>query len=663
MGRQEQLFRIAHAVTDDDAVSVKYTEYLEMLFDAVDPKRVSGDFLNAIAADDYSTAVLLLAAYYRGKPDIKIPSISSLGTYNVETADLTARGIMKVVNVEWSFPDGEVDFLFDPTEIKGPRNNEWVWQFNRNSYWVNMARTYTATADEKYAVAFQKQLLKWIAQTYIPENWNSRGSTWRTIECGLRLSNYWSVAFDAFKKSNSVHDVTLLLMVASMYHQSKHLISHPTKGNWLMMEMNGVFTFSVIFNEMIYAESNRRLAAEYLLKALKQQTLPDGMHNELTPDYQRVVFDCACNFYEIAVNYGFESDISGQFVELMRKTVDTAIMLSTPAFTQPRTNETSTTKTTLFTGRAEKLLGKRPEYSFVNTKRLEGNPPMCETASVFLEYAGFAVMRSDWGPDAAYICFDVGPLGMAHIHQDKLNINLYKGGEELIYDDGGGEYEISPARVYSKSGYSHNILLVDGIAQRREVPLQSDEPIDADWITNSEFDYASAVYDETYGEEFSRPAVWKREIRFCKPDFFCVADTISSSDGKAHDYEILFHLDTTKVNLLSDFQNGVISDYGRKYDVAIIPLDDDSADVELKTVSAVTEPQFQGWFNGRNDTRLHEAITVSREVKNAKNYRFVTILFPITSNGELPVIKKEDNNVTVFFNCKEHTIDLDKLNK
>ena len=95
---------------------------------------------------------------------------------------------------------------------------------------------------------------------------------------------------------------------------------------------------------------------------------------------------------------------------------------------------------------AAEMFGNLPEYAFVNTKRAEGAPPAGETASAFLPYAGFAVMRSDWSADAAYLCFDVGPLGMGHMHQDKLNIILFKGDEELLYDDGGGQYEISPAR-------------------------------------------------------------------------------------------------------------------------------------------------------------------------------------------------------------------------
>ena len=183
-------------------------------------------------------------------------------------------------------------------------------------------------------------------------------------------------------------------------------------------------------------------------------------------------------------------------------------------------------------------------------------------------------------------------------------------------------------------------------------------------MTNDSFDYAQATYDDTFGAEQSSPASHKREVRFCKPDFFAVTDTLTSLDGKEHAYEVLFHLDTTKVKALDGYKNGVISDFGRKYDIAIIPLDCECAEPILKTVSAVTEPQMQGWYNGRNEAYLHEAITVSREVKGVKNYKFTTLLFPLEKGQELPKVEKNaDGKVSITVSGANYTLDLNELNK
>ena len=68
---------------------------------------------------------------------------------------------------------------------------------------------------------------------------------------------------------------------------------------------------------------------------------------------------------------------------------------------------------------------------------------------------------------------------------------------------------------------------------RRE-PLETTEAIDAGWISNEKFDYACAVYDDVFGHEGAKPAVHTRQVRFCKPDFFCVVDDVTSSDGDCH---------------------------------------------------------------------------------------------------------------------------------
>ena len=94
----------------------------------------------------------------------------------------------------------------------------------------------------------------------------------------------------------------------------------------------------------------------------------------------------------------------------------------------------------------------------------------------------------------------------------------------------------------------------------------------------------------------------------------------------------------------------------------MIPLDCECADVTVKTVSAVTEPMMQGWYNGRNENNLHEAITVSREVKGVKDYTFTTLFFPVKKGETLPTVTKSGSKVTVIFNGENYAFDLNELN-
>lgn len=666
--KTEDLKRAVFALAETEAIREKFAVMLGEVFASVDPAAVGDDYAAALQSEACDDAVRLCAAYFRKKAPCPLPELSGVGRYSREEADRAVRGIMNEVNIEWAFPDGRVDFQFDASAVKGPVNHEWVWQLNRHGFWAEMGRAYADTGDEAYARAFCRQFTDWLAFTDIPANWNGPGSCYRTIECGIRLMGSWQITFDAFRRAEAVPDVLLLLMLASMHRQTLHLIAHPTGGNWLMMESNGVYTFSSLFPEWKDAEENRRIAADRLLCELNKQILPDGMHNELSPDYQIVVLNCAVNTERTAQATGHGAELPDSFGALIRKTVRAAMLLSTPALTQPRTNDCYTLLTRRYTGRGLRVFGDHPdaeEYRFFDSARKEGRAP-AET-SVFLPWAGFCVMRSGWEEDAAYLCFDVGPLGMGHMHEDKLNIILYKGSEELLFDDGGGHYEISPYRTYGLSAYDHNTCLVDGMGQTRREPKQSASPIDAHWITTDAYDYAEGTYDDGFGPAITPVASHTRSVRFCKPGFFCVTDTLCAKDGAGHDYELLFQLDTTAVNAYPAIPGALLSDFRRTYELLMVPLDTD-ADPGWKTVVGQTEPTLRGMFIGRNDLHNHPAATVSRTLHGeARTFR--TLLFPIRRDavygdaapvpGEsVPAITENaDGTLTVRFEGRTYTFD------
>ena len=82
-----------------------------------------------------------------------------------EEADHAVKGEVSVVGIPHEFPDGRIDWLFNPTSKKGPFNPEWTWQLNRMYFWTAFAEAYSATGDEKYARAFVRQFSDWFAQT------------------------------------------------------------------------------------------------------------------------------------------------------------------------------------------------------------------------------------------------------------------------------------------------------------------------------------------------------------------------------------------------------------------------------------------------------------------------------------------------------------------
>ena len=547
--------------------------------------------------------------------------------FDREAAGRIAAGEVTVVGISWSFPSGAIDWLSNPTAARGPFNPEWTWQLNRMSFWKTLARAYAETGDEKYAQAFARQFAGWIKQTggVPPESgYNGRGSPWRTIEEGLRLLDSWNVAFEVFRRSPSFTDDLIREFVRSSRAQAKHLLAHSTDHNWLLMEMTGVYVFAVTFPEFHDSEAMRREALKRFTAAARAQLLPDGLHDELSSDYHGVFYLTMARIYRIARAAGLECELPDDFRELLQRGAEGVLATTTPSFVQPCFNDSWATPASIVMGIAFEFFPERSDFRWAATGGREGAPPAGGTASRFLPYAGIAVMRGDWSPDSSYLAFDVGPLGNCHEHQDKLSFTFWKGGEELIFDDGGGQYDDSEFRRYAISGYDHNTLLVDGLAQDRSAPRRSDRPIDAGWTTSPAGDFAFGVYDQGFGPKRAKLAVHRREIRFDRrADAFTVTDEATSADGAEHEYTLLFQLDTTNVVVSADGRC-LRASYGpgRKWSLEMT-FDGASG---VSTASGRTAPSPAGWFVGRDDTNVHPATTVFVTAPRALSRRFVTRL-------------------------------------
>ena len=646
------------------------------LFGALDAGKMGSDFQKALKEKDKNKLISIVAQYFRNRaPRAYCKNIKRSGN-PMETADRAVRGDVTVVSYPWQFPDGKIDWHFNPTGRDVPLNHEWLWQLNRMSFWLDMCAAYEKTGDEKYAVAFNEQLFSWVATagTY-SSNWNAPGSVWRTIETGLRLMYSWQLGFETFRKSNSFSDENICLMLGSMYRQAQHLqANHKKKGNWMLMEMSGLYTFAALFPEFKDSLSMRSYAAGVFGRAIMEQILPDGMHDELSPDYHQVMLNCAMAFLQISKSEKFESEVPVELIKKLELSFEAILAMTTPGLILPRTNDTFTQYSTKKMQTALELFPERQDFRWIASSRKEGRAPGgVPTSSRFLPWSGFAVMRSDWGSEAAFCCFDAGPLGAGHWHQDKLNINIFKGGEELIYDDGGGQYEKSIHRMYGISSASHNVVLVDGFGQSRSLPNKVSEPIDVKWVSNEKFDYAVSSYDGLWGkivlsnkdrmQPLSAPAVHTREVRFYKPEFFCVQDTMISRDGKEHTYELRFHLDTLNVERVKDIPGAFLSNYGKVYDILVIPLFPE--ELRFDTLSGVDTPPMGGWFVGRNDKKLHKSTTLTMTADKKKTFRFATLLIPICrATDKMPEIsKRSDNTFLLRFKNKEYIINPQELSK
>jgi len=105
---------------------------------------------------------------------------------------------------EYIIFDDEIDWLYQPGG-----DPEWVYAFNRMTFWICLGQAYALTRDEKYAHAFTGQLRHWVKT--VPQTCEK---AWRSIEVGMRLEN-WLKAIYYFEASPAINDEIIGLFCES----------------------------------------------------------------------------------------------------------------------------------------------------------------------------------------------------------------------------------------------------------------------------------------------------------------------------------------------------------------------------------------------------------------------------------------------------------------
>jgi hypothetical protein len=619
---------------------------LEEFFDALDWS--TPGLAEAAAARerrDLPAAVQATAAYFRQRRDVpwhfdpQDPNYKP--SFNKTAAEAIVAGHVTVVTVKHQFADGDIDWLYNHTLAvrELANNNEWLWQLNRMGFWGNLGRAYRSTGDPRYAETFVKHLRSWTSQCFAPEGGtgNVAGSAWRTIECGIRLLSSWPQAYHLFLLAPEFTDDDLLLFLRSGLEQMRHLLKHPQSGNWLTMEMNGVYTFASLFPEFSEAAEARRRAVDLLYRDMKTQFLADGAQYELTPGYHQVALGNILSLPKLAKLMGREEELPADFVASMEKAYDFNLKLMTPSRDLPRYNDSWRCNVLNSLREALNFFPEREDFRWVVSDARAGQPPA--ELSYFLPWAGFFALRSSWQRDANYVSFDVGPLGYAHVHQDKLNVVIWAGEDELLFDDGGGSYESSPFRRYATSAFGHNTVLVDGLPQLRNhrdmANRMLSEPLDAPRLFSELYDFAAGVYDQGFGKIDHEPARHHRQLLFIKPDIVLVCDLLESKDGQSHRYQARWQVNDTDLCEPIAGHPALLTQRSGKRNLLVAPLL--SEGLSSRWASAQTEPEILGWYVIKDAGPYRPAATICHEREGDAIQIMLTLFMPLAAEAPCPV--------------------------
>lgn len=521
---------------------------------------------------------------------------------------------------------GEIDWHAKPTP-----DREWGWKLNRHQWWPILALAYSQTGNERYTIEFVNQMLDWVKGNLPPAKKNEKSLTWRLMEVGMRMRVSWIPTFVLFYDSPVFTDRAKLAMLRSIYDHARFLSLFSTRLNHLLRESNGLAYASVYFPEFKEAKRWQQIALTRLDQELTKQVNQDGTHVEMSTGYQWLVVDeYQATFDLLRANH--LSLPNQDLTHWLRKMYRVLAYLVRPDGTYPRINDGSVHWKHTLLAQAGETLGC-DDVLYIGT---DGNRGTCpEDTLISFRDAGLYVMRSNWTKEAHYLLFGAGPYGGFHGHEDKLSIEVAAFGQPFVVDSGSYTYDAAnPLRAYFVGSQGHNTVLVDGKSQIRRWRQARPEPVSgghATWISQPDFDFLAATYDDGYstfslrkpeGAKVIEDVTHTRRILFVKPDYWLIVDELQAS--LPHNYQALFHTDPRVVVRPGPDNRVILSTQPDAATLHLIPADPQSVQASWLTGG---EPPIQSWYSTGLNHKAPSTVVIY-EWKSSASAAMVTLLYP-----------------------------------
>lgn len=433
---------------------------------------------------------------------------------------------------------GAIDWNFMPGD-----DCEWTVMLSRHRYVVCLAQAFAVTGKHEYLDTFIRLITDFIVR--VPLKGSENGYTWRTLDSGIRCSN-WVWALKIMEQTTTLPDTFLDLTVASLKEHIDYLLGcyDPTHliSNWGVLANTGALAACFYLQDK--GLGNFQPQISLLLHRFDEQAaiqvLPDGFHWEQSPMYHHEVLWC---FLEtILLMKEHKQEISSTLCQKA-----TAMCYATLYFAKPnhhqwmRCDSDDTDIRDILTLGAylfrdgQLKHGGLPNLDFDNLWRLGGEAfePYRELEtivpariSVAMEDSGNYFFRSSWQEDATMLAFKCGHLGSGHGHADLLHFDLFSNGEDVLMDCGRFTYVDNQDRRYLKSQAAHNTVTVDGkdftdccASWRFGV---SAKPLKGAWYEDDQYYYVSGCHLGYMADGL----MVRRQLVHIKPGIFLICDSL-----------------------------------------------------------------------------------------------------------------------------------------
>ncbi len=535
---------------------------------------------------------------------------------------------------------------------------------NNHPHLLLLARVWRATGEKKYRDKLIGLLSTWMEQSPRPDL--KQELQWRTLETGARPSTRWPQIMAIAANDSTFVDSMFFPLAYFLYQHADYLMVNNMRhlSNWGQVESAGLLSASMIISEHPDADLYRETALRRFDYLNREMYFPDGVHTENSFYYHAFPLGTQAEVYRLAQSLDVALDTS--WTGVIERGIEALVLSALPDGSIPMVSDVGPRKSYIGsmqrTGR--ELFPANPLFKYpVGVVEYPDSGP--RQKSHWFKDAGYGIMREAWPRSSQYMLFDMGYYGTNHQHEDKLNLIVYARGRELLHDPGIYRYSNDGFERYFRGSRGHNVVLVDGLGQRRNMFFDKQHPYagesfpdrDARWVEREKFILAESAYRNGFAKKLHplwyggpRPREQaslldihhERKVLWVKGGYWVVLDRLLGPGE--HKLEQLWHFSPVVTsNDAAGIDPGVVELTGNRIaagrnpgvaDIAVMQVGGD--DLRLRKEQGKKDPHV-GWTSlyGENP-----AWDVTFEATRQLPASFATVLFPLSADDTpLPEIR------------------------
>lgn len=502
---------------------------------------------------------------------------------------------------------------------------KYLWELNRHQFFIELAKAYFITGDEKYTQKIKKFVNGWIDSNpfKLTVNWTS------ALESAVRIFSWiWTFHFTSESKiwDPELKEKFLRNLILEAAFIEEKLSYYFSPYNHLIGELAALTFLGTVFPFTNELTAWRDKYWSELESQVELQFHDDGFTIEQASYYH--YFTLGFFLMTAILRKQNKLPVSSRIWRRLEKALEFTMHLTRPDGYTPMIGDIDSARSIYFYQPDDMwnlrpflalgaVLFNRADMKYVAGSSFEeilwifghgglevyqqisaGEP---KNLSIAFEKSGYFIMRDGWRRNSSFCYFDCGEIAhgvhrgntpsAAHGHADILSFELSVDGQPVVIDPGFHTYFGSQDwHRYFRSSKGHNIVEVNGKGQATPgAPItwtKVSTPKLIHWFSSPDIDLVCGKIDRFSGLE--DPVFMRRFILFSKPHYFLIMDQIVGEGQRDKIFYIESYLHFPSEDI--SFDSSMVLSNQKKLVFLALPL---QADVK----SAVGgEKSDQGWI-------------------------------------------------------------------